>query len=54
MNRPINIIFDATVLTNGFHKNDSRSGIFFVATNILKQFKNRDDVNLALYVSPEK
>ena len=54
MNHPINIIFDATVLTNGFHKNDSRSGIFFVATNILKQFKNRADVNLALYVSPEK
>lgn len=54
MNRSLNVIYDATVLTNGFHKNNARSGVYFTAKNILDQLLNRNDVNVSLYVSPEK
>ena len=52
--KPVNLIFDATVLTNYFYKNDNRSGIFFAAFNILKELLKRTDVNVSLYVAPEK
>ena len=52
--KPINLIFDATVLTNYFYKNDNRSGIFFAAFNLLKELLKRTDVNVSLYVAPEK
>ena len=51
---PINLIFDATIITNIFYKNDNRSGIFFAAYNILKELLKRTDVNISLYVAPEK
>lgn len=54
MKQSLKMIFDATVLTNGFRKNDSRSGIFFVASNILRELLKRSDVDVCLYVSPEK
>lgn len=52
--KPVNLIFDATVLTNYFYKNDNRSGIFFAAFNLLKELLKRTDVNVSLYVAPEK
>lgn len=52
--KPINLIFDATVLANFFYKNDNRSGIFFAAFNILKELLKRPDVNVSLYIAPEK
>lgn len=52
--KPVNLIFDATVLTNFFYKNDNRSGVFFAALNILKELLKRPDANVSLYVAPEK
>ncbi len=52
--KPVNLIFDATVLANFFYKNDNRSGIFFTAFNILQELLKRPDVNVSLYVAPEK
>lgn len=49
-----NVIYDATLLTNYFHKDAARSGIFVVAYNILTELKKRNDVQLALYIDPEK
>lgn len=49
-----NIIYDATVLTNVFNKCSFRSGIFFVAFNILKELLQRKDVKVSLYIDPEK
>lgn len=52
--KPVNLIFDATVLTNYFYKNDNRSGIFFAAFNILDELLKRSEVSVSLYVAPEK
>lgn len=49
----LNIIYDATFLTNVFKKDQSRSGIFFVAWNVFEQLRNRSDVSLSLYFDPE-
>jgi len=45
----LNIIYDASIVTNIFYKNDNRSGIFFAGWNILKKMAQRPDVNLMLY-----
>jgi len=50
----LNVIYDATLLTNFFHKDATRSGIFVVAYNILSELQKRNDVRLALYIDPEK
>lgn len=50
----LNIVYDATILTNYIYKSAARSGIFFVALNILKELSNRKDVHVVLYFSPEK
>ena len=50
----LNVIYDATLITNYFHKDSARSGIFVVAYNILIELKKRNDVQLALYIDPEK
>ena len=50
----LNIIYDATLITNYFHKNSARSGIFFVAYNILVELQKRNGVRLVLYIDPEK
>lgn len=47
----MNIIFDATVIANFFEKNSSRSGIFFVAKNILDGLLIRPDVHILFYFS---
>lgn len=49
-----NVIYDATLLTNYFHKDAARSGIFVVAYNILLELQKREDVRLSLYIDPEK
>lgn len=45
----INILYDATVVCNILKKNSSRSGIFFVAYNVLLEFLKRDEFNIYLY-----
>lgn len=50
----IKLIFDATVVTNIFKKNSARSGIFFTAYNMLNALMKRTDVDLCLYISPDK
>lgn len=50
----LNVIFDATVLTNIFYKTSSRSGIFFASYNLLKEMLNQSNVSISLYVSPLK
>ena len=52
--KQLNIIFDATVIAFNFQKNSNRSGIFFTAINILDELLKRADVNVFLYVEPEK
>ena len=49
----LNIIYDASILTNIFYKDSGRSGIFFAALNIFNELKKRKDVNLSLYFAPE-
>lgn len=50
MQKKINILYDATILAVGFLDNAHRTGIFFAAYNILKQFANNDLFNITLYV----
>lgn len=50
----LDIIYDATLITNYFHKDSARSGIFFVAYNILLELQKRKDVRLTLYIDPER
>lgn len=49
----MNVIFDATIIANGFNKNASRSGIYIVAKNILDQLLARPDVNVWFYFFSE-
>lgn len=44
-----NLIFDVTILENGCDKTSGRSGIYFVAFNILKEFIKADVFNIYLY-----
>lgn len=48
-----NIVFDADVLSNKFTKNSSRSGIFFVANNILIELSKNKNYNVSLYFKNE-
>lgn len=50
----LNVIYDATLICNYFHKDSARSGIFFAAYNILVELQKRSDVQLALYIDPKK
>lgn len=50
----INILFDATVILNDLRKDGGRSGIFFVALNILKTMLNNEIVNLSLFCDKSK
>ena len=53
-NKKINILFDAYVLAEGDNTNASRSGIFFTAINILKEFSKNENINLSIYCSNRK
>ena len=44
-----NLLFDGSILTNEFSKNDARSGIFFTTKNMFHQLVKRNDINLSLY-----
>ena len=47
----INICFDARVLKNGLILNSSRSGIYFVARNILLELlKRQDKANISVFI----
>ena len=50
----LNVIYDATLICNYFHKDSTRSGIFFAAYNILVELQKRNDIQLALYIDPKK
>ena len=50
----LKIIYDATIISCNFYKDDNRSGIFFVGLNILEELRKRTDIELFLYVDPEK
>lgn len=47
--KKINLLYDATVVCNILTKNSSRSGIFFVAYNVLLEFLKRPEYNVYLY-----
>jgi len=52
--RKYNLLFDGSILTNEFSKNDARSGIFFMAKNIFNELLKREDINLSLYCDLSK
>lgn len=54
MNKKINVLFDATVLENGANKSAARSGIYFVAYNILLEMIKRKELEVKLYCNPSK
>lgn len=51
MNKKIKIVYDASLLSYNYQKTSSRSGIFFVAMNILQEMLNHDDIEIYLYAS---
>lgn len=48
-NKKIRMLFDATVIANAANKSSGRTGIFFAAYNVLKEFLKRDDIFIELY-----
>lgn len=52
--RKYNLLFDGSILTNEFSKNDARSGIFFMTKNIFNELLKREDINLYLYCDLHK
>ena len=51
-NRKLKLIYDVESLKNGYWPSSSRSGIFFVALNILKGLAKRRDIDLTLTCTP--
>ena len=47
--KKITMLYDATVVCNILTKNSSRSGIFFVAYNVLLELLKREEFNIFLY-----
>ena len=48
--KKINLLFDATIIVNAYDKKQSnRSGIFFVALNVLRQLSHCKDITIYLY-----
>ena len=52
--RKYNLLFDGSILTNEFSKNDARSGIFFTTKNMFNELLKREDINLFLYCDLSK
>lgn len=52
-NNKIKVLYDANLILNDLDKSAGRSGIFFVAYNVLVEMLKRDDLNLELYCEPE-
>jgi len=51
MAKRIKILYDASILANGLKQTSSRSGVFFVAYNILLELTKINNVSLVLYVN---
>jgi glycosyltransferase involved in cell wall biosynthesis len=51
--KKITLLYEASVLANA-GKNVSRSGIYFVAYNVLKQLSKNDNLNIVLYIPRHK
>ena len=49
----LNVIYDASILTNIFYKDSGRSGIFFAALNMFNELHKRPDVKVFMYFAPE-
>ena len=47
--KKVNLLYDATIVCNIMAKNSSRSGIFFVAYNVLLEFLKRPEYDVYLY-----
>ncbi|MCQ2102488.1 MAG: glycosyltransferase family 4 protein [Fibrobacter sp.] len=54
VNKKINLLYDATILVDGEYDNGCRSGIYFVALNVLKELVLRADVDVTLFTNPSK
>lgn len=54
MEKKINILFDAYILAEADFKGSARSGIFFTALNLLKEFSKNEKINLSIYCSNKK
>lgn len=54
MSKKLKMIFDAYVLGEATHAQSARSGIFFTALNILKEFNNNPNIELAIYSSDKR
>ncbi|MDD3436974.1 MAG: glycosyltransferase family 1 protein [Candidatus Gastranaerophilales bacterium] len=54
MSKQINVLFEASVLTNGLLMAPARSGIYFVAYNVLIEMLKRDNLKLKFFCSPDK
>lgn len=52
--KKLNLLYDVTVMVNDLEKNAKRSGIYFVAYNILKELLKSDKINLSLYCDDNK
>ena len=48
-NKKLKMIFDATIIASGISKNSNRSGIFFVAINVLKEFIKSEKFEIIFY-----
>ena len=44
MNKKLNVLYDADLILNLLNKNTGRTGIFFVAYNILVEMLKRDAI----------
>ena len=53
-NKQLKILYDATILVDGEFDNGCRSGIYFVALNILIELAKRDCLDITLFTNPSK
>lgn len=54
MKKRLNILYDATILVDGEVDSGCRSGIYFVALNLLNELLTKDDIDITLFSSPSK
>ena len=47
--KKLKLIYDASIVVNTTNANWARSGVYFSALNLLKEFAKRDDIELVLY-----
>ena len=52
--KKIKLIYDAGALSYYYEKSSSRSGIFFVAYNILRELSKREDIEIVLYADLDR